>query len=47
MTPIVPTARQNQIKGAEPLFFVNEIFASLQGEGAWTGTPSVFVRLQG
>lgn len=47
MTPIVPTARQNQIKGAEPLFFVNEIFASLQGEGAWTGTPSVLVRLQG
>lgn len=26
---------------------VNEIFWSLQGEGAFTGTPSVFFRLQG
>lgn len=26
---------------------VNEIFATLQGEAAWTGTPSTFVRLQG
>lgn len=26
---------------------VNEIFYSIQGEGAWTGTPMVFVRLSG
>ena len=26
---------------------VNEIFCSLQGEGFWTGTPSVFIRFSG
>lgn len=26
---------------------VNEIFASIQGEGRWTGLPCVFLRLQG
>lgn len=26
---------------------VNEIFCSLQGEGFWTGTPMVFIRLSG
>lgn len=27
--------------------FINEIFATIQGEGSFTGTPSVFIRLQG
>ncbi|MBZ0266229.1 7-carboxy-7-deazaguanine synthase QueE [bacterium] len=25
---------------------INELFYSIQGEGRWTGTPSVFIRLQ-
>ncbi len=29
------------------LYPVNEIFATLQGEASYTGTPSVFIRLQG
>ena len=29
------------------MLFVNEIFASIQGEGLHTGTPCVFVRFQG
>lgn len=32
---------------AEKLYRVHEIFYSLQGEGYWTGTPMVFVRLSG
>ena len=26
---------------------ITEIFETIQGEATWTGTPSVFVRLQG
>lgn len=26
---------------------VNEMFATIQGEGYWSGTPAVFIRLQG
>jgi len=26
---------------------VNEVFCSIQGEGFWTGTPAVFIRLSG
>lgn len=26
---------------------VNEMFASIQGEGYWAGTPAIFIRLQG
>ena len=29
------------------MYRVNEIFCSLQGEGFWTGTPMVFLRLSG
>ena len=29
------------------MYKVNEIFYSLQGEGCWTGTPMVFLRLSG
>ena len=29
------------------MYRVNEIFRSLQGEGFWTGTPMVFVRMSG
>jgi len=29
------------------MYRINEIFYSLQGEGFWTGTPMVFVRMSG
>ena len=29
------------------LYPVNEIFYSIQGEGYWTGTPAIFIRLSG
>jgi 7-carboxy-7-deazaguanine synthase len=29
------------------LYKVNEVFYSIQGEGYWTGTPAVFIRLAG
>ncbi len=29
------------------MLFVNELFASIQGEGSLTGVPAVFVRMQG
>ncbi len=29
------------------MYRVNEIFCSLQGEGFWTGTPIVFIRMSG
>ncbi|MDE6300123.1 MAG: 7-carboxy-7-deazaguanine synthase QueE [Muribaculaceae bacterium] len=31
----------------EPVYRVNEIFYSLQGEGFYTGTPAVFLRFSG
>ena len=26
---------------------INEVFPTIQGEAAWTGTPATFIRLQG
>lgn len=35
------------MKSTERLYRINEIFASLQGEGYYTGTASVFLRFSG
>ncbi|MDE6378229.1 MAG: 7-carboxy-7-deazaguanine synthase QueE, partial [Duncaniella sp.] len=35
------------ISDSQPVMKVNEIFYSLQGEGYFTGTPAVFLRLSG
>ncbi len=35
------------MNGTEKKYSVNEIFYSLQGEGYFTGTPAVFLRLSG
>lgn len=32
---------------AEPKLRIAEIFSSIQGEGLWVGTPSVFIRVSG
>jgi 7-carboxy-7-deazaguanine synthase len=37
----------NEMKTANTLFNISEIFYSIQGEGTRTGMPCVFVRLQG
>mgnify|MGYP003664071811 FL=1 len=31
----------------ETTYKINEIFETLQGEGSFTGQPSIFIRLQG
>ena len=35
------------MSGTERTYRINEIFRSLQGEGYFTGTPSVFIRMSG
>lgn len=35
------------LSGSHVSFPVNEIFETFQGEAHWTGTPAIFVRLQG
>lgn len=31
----------------QPVYKINEIFQTIQGEGSYTGAPSIFIRLQG
>lgn len=36
-----------EVRALNDLLCVNEVFASIQGEGSMAGTPAVFIRLQG
>lgn len=40
---------QNQLNSmtSEPYYKINELFETIQGEGSYTGQPSIFIRLQG
>lgn len=38
---------ETAIKNNKEVFPVLEVFTSIQGEGRWTGTPSIFVRVAG
>ncbi|HSI72709.1 MAG TPA: 7-carboxy-7-deazaguanine synthase QueE [Fimbriimonas sp.] len=44
-TEIIETPRA--LDSSTPKLRIAEIFTSLQGEGIWTGVPSIFVRLSG
>ncbi len=39
--------RINIVNDVPTVYKINEVFESIQGEGAFTGVPSVFIRLQG
>lgn len=42
-TALLPDAKGNQLS----VYKLNEIFETIQGEGSYTGTPAIFIRLQG
>lgn len=43
----IPDASVSVRADVDVLYKVNEVFQSIQGEGAFTGVPSIFIRLQG